>query len=150
MQATFNRIISAGFAVALFAVGNGAHAHEIPVPAVSVDLPHGGCRLTIWKDGEASISYGSTPKWVRVAPRTFDFDQIVRLLQARSYPLKELSLRNKSAGTLSLPRSQDLRFIDDSALIRSLLERAWKARAAPEWPNDNEDYQWVARACSFT
>ena len=149
MQTTLNRIISAGFAVALFAVGDGAHAHESPVPFVSVDLPHGGCMLTIGKDGEASISYGSTPKWVRVAPRTFDFDQIVRLLQARSYPQRDLSLRSESVGTLSLPGSQDLRFINDSALIRSLLERAWKARAAPVWPSNNEDYQWVARVCSF-
>ena len=150
MQTTLNRIISAGFAVALFAVGDGAHAHESPVPAVSVDLPHGGCRLTIWKDGEASISYGAMPKWVRVAPRTFDFDQIARLLQARSYPQSDLFLRSESAGTLSLPGSQDLRFISDFALVRSLLERAWKARASPAWPSDNEDYQWVARACSFT
>ena len=150
MQTPLNRIISAGFAVALFAVGDGAHAHDSPVPFVSVDLPHGGCMLTIGKDGEASISYGSTPKWVRVAPHTFDFDRIVRLLQARSYPQRDLSLRSESVGTLSLPGSQDLRFINDSALIRSLLERAWKARVAPVWPSDNEDYRWVASVCSFT
>ena len=150
MQTTLNRIISAGFAVALFAVGDGAHAHESPVPFVSVDLPHGGCRLTISKDGEASISYGAMPRWVRVAPSTFDFDQIVRLLQARSYPQSDLSVRNESTGTLSLPGSQELRFINDTALVRSLLERAWKARAAPVWPSNNEDYRWVARACSFT
>ena len=151
MQTTLNQIISAVFAVTLFAVGDGAHAHKIPVvPAVSVDMPHGGCQLTIWKDGKASISYGAMPRWVRVVPGTFQFDQTIRLLRAKSYPQSNRSARSESAGTLLLPESQDLRFINDSALVRSLLERAWKARAAPARPPENEDYQWVARACSFS
>ena len=150
MQTTLNQIISTGLAVLLFVVGDGAHAESTVVPAVSVDLPHGGCQLTIWKDGKASISYGSSPRWVRVTPGTFEFDQIVRLLRAKSYSQGNRSARSDAAGTLLLLESQDLRFINDSALVRSLLERAWKARAAPVRPSDNEDYRWVARACSFT
>ena len=147
MQTTLSRIISAGFTLTLFAVGIGAH--ESPMPVVSVDLPHGGCSLTIQMDGKASIHYGAMPRWVRVTPGTFEFDQIVLLLRANSHPQRERSWQSESVGTLLLPESQDLRFINDSALIRSLLERAWKARAAPVWPSNDEDYRWVARACSF-
>jgi len=148
MQIALSRIICAGFALTFLAEGNGAH--ERPVPTVSVDLPHGGCRLTIRKDGEASIHYGAMPRWVRVTPGTFDFDQIVPLLRANSYPPSDRPSQNESVATLSLPESQNLRLINDVALVRSLLERAWKARAAPMEPSDDEDYRWVARACSFS
>lgn len=150
MQTTLIRVVSAGFALTLFALGNGAHAQKHSVPAVSVDMPHGGCSLTIRKDGKALIRYGAMPRWVRVTPGAFDFDQLVPLLRAKSYPQSDRSLHGESVGTVSLPESERLRLIDDAALVRSLLERAWKARAAPTRQSEDEDYRWVARACSLS
>ena len=150
MQTTLSRVISAGFALTFLAVGNGAPAHENPVPSLSVDMPHGGCRLAVKKDGEASIFYGAMPRSVRVTPGTFNFDQLILLLRAKSYPQSDRSLHSEPVGTLSLPESQDLRFINDAALIRSLLEHAWKARAAPTQQFDDEDYRWIAKACAFS
>ena len=150
MQTTLSRIVSAGFALAFFVVGNGAHAQEASVPTVSVDMPHGGCSLTIRKDGKALIHYGAMPRWIHVTPGTFDFDQLVLLLRAKSYPQSDRSLHSESVGTLSLPEFQDLRLINDATLVRSLLERAWKARAAPTRQSEDEDYRWVAKACAFS
>ena len=150
MQTTLIRVVSAGFALAFLAVGDGAHAQEPPVPVVSIDMPHGGCNLTIRKDGKALIHYGAMPRWVRVTPGTFDFDQLILLLRAKSYPQSDRPLHAESVGTVKLPEFEDLRLINDAALVRSLLERAWKARAAPTRQSQDEDYRWVARACSFS
>ncbi|MDP9942555.1 hypothetical protein [Ectopseudomonas alcaliphila] len=150
MQATLNRVISAGFALAFLVVGNGAAAHEISVPGLIVDMPHGGCRLAVQKDGNASIAYGAMPKLIRVTPGTFNFNQLVLLLRAKSYPQSDRSLHGEPVGTLLLPEEQDLLLINDAALVRSLLERAWKARAAPTQQFDDESYHWVAEACAFS
>jgi hypothetical protein len=141
---------SLGLALAPFLSGNGADARKTPVPTVSVDMPHGGCRLSIWKDGQASISYGSMPKWVSVTPGTFDFDQVIGLLRSRSYPQDDRPFDSQSTGTVALPGSEGLRRIDYVGLVRSLLEKAWKARIAPrrDWPA--EDHDWVAKVCAFT
>ncbi|MDR7194575.1 hypothetical protein [Luteimonas terrae] len=150
MQATLNRVISAGFALAFLVVGNGAAAHESSVPGLIVDMPHGGCRLVVQKDGNASISYGAMPKLIRVTPGTFNFNQLALLLRAKSYPQSDRSLHGEPVGTLLLPEEQDLLLINDAALVRALLERAWKARAAPRRQFDDESYHWVAEACAFS
>jgi hypothetical protein len=144
-------VIAVSFVLALVLCANGhvANARAPQMPAVSVDMPHGGCRLSIWKDGRASISYGSMPKWVRVTPGTFDFDHVTGLLRFRSYPQGDRSFDSQSTGTVALPGSNALRRIDDVGLVRSLLEKAWKARMAPTRNLPAEDYDWVATVCSF-
>jgi hypothetical protein len=119
------------------------------MPAVNVDMPHGGCRLSIWKDGQASISYGSMPRWVRVTPGSFDFDYVTGLLRFRSYPQGERPFDSQSRGTVALPGSEALRRIEDVGLVRSLLEKAWKARMVPARDLPAEEYDWVAKVCSF-
>jgi len=141
--------VSLGLALVLFFGGNGAAARETPMSAVSVDMPHGGCRLSIWKDGQASISYGSMPRWVRVIPGTFDFEQMIGLLRFRSYPQGDRSYDSQSVGTVALPGSEPLRRIDDVGLVRSLLEKAWKARMAPIRDSAVQDHAWVAKVCAF-
>lgn len=105
--------------------------------------------LSIWKDGQVSISYGSMPRWVRVTPGTFDFDYMIDLLRARSYPQGDRPFDSQSIGTVALPGSEALRRIDDVGLVRSLLEKAWKARMAPTRDSPAEDYNWIGKACSF-
>lgn len=141
--------VSLCLALVLFFSGNGADARKAPMPAVNVDMPHGGCRLSVWKDGQASISYGSMPRWVRVTPGTFDFDHVIGLLRFRSYPQSDGLFDSRSVGTVALPGSEALRRIDDVGLVRSLLEKAWKARMAPTRASQAEDYDWVAKVCSF-
>lgn len=120
------------------------------MPAVSVDMPHGGCRLSLWKDGQASISYGAMPKWVRVSPGTFDFERMIELLRSRSSPQgDDRPYDGPSAGTVALPGSEALRRIDDVGLVRSLLEKAWKARMVPSRDSTVEDRDWIAKICSF-
>ncbi|MDR6990172.1 hypothetical protein [Luteimonas sp. 3794] len=143
-------MISAGFALACLVVGNGAAAHESSVPGLIVDMPHGGCRLVVQQDGNASISYGAMPKLIRVAPGTFNFNELVLLLREKSYPQSDRSLHDEPVGTLLLPEEQDLLLINDAFLVSSLLERAWKARAAPTRQFDDESYRWVAEACAFS
>lgn len=145
----FRPIIIAGFSLTLLAVAHDARAEGGPLPAVSVDMPHGGCTLTVRKDGKAALHYGAMPRWVRVTPGTFDFDELVRSLHAASFPQSDRPSRSESLGTVSLPGSEELRLIDDRVLVRSLLERAWEARTAPTLPAGEEDYRWVAKACGF-
>lgn len=139
-----------GLALMLIFSVNGADARDAPVSAVSVDMPHGGCRLSIWKDGQASISYGSMPRWVRVSPQTFDFDHVIRLLRVKSHAQGDRPFDSQSVGSVALPGSKALRQIDDVDLVRSLLEKAWKARMAPRQDSQVEDYDWLAKACRFS
>jgi len=120
------------------------------MPVVSVDMPHGGCRLSVWKDGQASISYGSMPRWIGVTPGTFDFDRMAGALRSRSYPQGDgRPLDGPSAGTVALPGSDALRRIDDVDWVRALLEEAWKARMTPPRDSPSEDRDWIAKVCSF-
>lgn len=89
------------------------------------------------------------PRWVRVTPGTFDFDHVIGLLRLRSYLQGDRPFDNQSTGTVALPGSEALRRIDDVGLVRSLLEKAWKARMAPTRDSSAEDYDWVAKVCSF-
>lgn len=120
-----------------------------PALWVSVDMPHGGCNLTVASDGGASIHFGAMPKRVRVTPGTFDFAQVVSVLRENSYPQSARSLTKGPVGSVSLPNGGDLLFIDDITLVRSLLQRAWSARVAPATTRELEDYNWVSDACSL-
>lgn len=138
-----------GFALVLFFGCNSANAQKTPTFAVSVDMPHGGCRLSIRRDGQASIAYGSMPKRVWVTPGTFDFEQLLGVLLLRSYPQGDRPFDSQAVGTVALPGSEVLRLIDDVDLVRSLLDRGWKARMAPTHDSPTEDHHWIAKVCSF-
>ncbi|RQP21432.1 hypothetical protein DZC73_28570 [Albitalea terrae] len=89
------------------------------------------------------------PRWVRVGTGTFNFEQLAKDLQAKSYPQSAERPSGIPVGSVSLPTSKDLLFIHDEALVRSLLQRAWTARVLPSTPQEIEDYNWVAKACSL-
>jgi hypothetical protein len=146
---TPSNVLIALVCATIFIVDDRALAQTAPVPALSVDMPPGGCRLTAWLDGEASISYGAMPRWVRVARGTFDFEQLVHDLRDKSYTQSASKLTHNPGGTLSLPGSEDLLFLDDSELVRSLLQGAWRARVPPTTPQELKDYNWVLMACSL-
>lgn len=150
MQTSFIRALSgAAFAVTCLASGSGAFAQVEATPTISIAMPHGGCRLVVARNGNASIGYGAMPRQVRVESGTFDFDQLITLLRKKSYPQTERTRNADVIGTVSLPEFDDLRFIDDLTLIRSLLERAWNAREAAAREGEEEDIRWVANACAL-
>jgi hypothetical protein len=134
---------------ALCIVGTSALAQGHPVPWLSVDMPYGGCSLNAQQDGTASIHYGAMPRFIRVARGTFDFEQLVKDLLAKSYPSSVGRPIGAPVGGVSLSQRQDLLFIDDEKLVRSLLQRAWKARVPPTTPQEIEDHDWVSKACSL-
>jgi len=116
---------------------------------LSMDTPHGGCRLTLRSDGSGYINYGAAPWRVSVASDTFRFDELVVQLQQQSYAQRDRATRSEVAGTVSLPGSPDLRFID-AGVVQPMLERAWEARQAPAPPFESEDHhQRIASACGF-
>jgi hypothetical protein len=135
----------------LFFNGHAVEAQMAVVPALSVDMPHGGCRLSIWKDGQAWIAYGSMPRRVAVTPGTFDFDRVADLLRAKSYAPDDRPFDGQRVGTVALPgpEAEGLRRIEDAGWVRSLLDRAWKARMAPSRDSPAEDHGWVAEVCAF-
>lgn len=141
--------LTAALGLALVALFGSVQAQQVVVTALSVDMPHGGCRLSIWKDGQASISYGSMPRRVRVIPGTFDFDRVADLLRIKSYQPDDRPFDGPSTGSVALPGSQALRWVDDMGWVRSLLQQAWKARIAPASDSAVEDHHWVAQTCSL-
>ena len=150
MRTILSRTLIAAIAVGPLVMGQDVRSLETRVGSLSVDMPHGGCSLTLRRDGQASIHYGAMPRWVRVTPGTFDFKQILALLHVKSYAQSERPSHKGAVGSVSLPEFEAVRFIDDGPLVRSLLEQAWKARVVLGEHSDQEDYRWVARACSFS
>lgn len=139
-------------ALAFMALGVGgscAFAQSSPTQWLSVDMPHGGCRLTVGEDGAASIHFGATPRWVRVPPGTFIFEELAKTLRASAYPQTARKTEGPPVGSLSLPDESDLLFIDDHEAVRALLARAWGARARPQTPREVEDHAWVSKTCSL-
>lgn len=149
LTATSCRIFAALFYMVLTTASSGALAQEGTVRWLSVDMPHGGCSLTAQQDGSASIHFGAMPRWIHVAPGTFGFEELVKLLRAKSFPQSSRETTGPQVGSLLLPGSQDLLFIDDRETVSSLLERAWRAQVHPITPHEIEDYAWVSKACSL-
>nr|WP_293249742.1 hypothetical protein [Panacagrimonas sp.] len=117
--------------------------------ALSVDLPHGGCRLTIFDDGGGSIGYGAMPRSAVVPPGTFDIRDVASSLAAHSHAQDQVPIRPQS-GSVSLPGASELRSIQDAPRVRALLEQAWEARVVPATAREQEDERWVGDACAFT
>lgn len=147
--ATSNKALAALICMALIVCSPSVFAQKSPAQWLSVDMPHGGCSLTVGEDGSASIHFGAMPKWVRVPPGTFNFEQLAKWLRAKSHPQSARKAAGAVVGSLSLPDSKDLLFIDERHVVRSLLERAWGVRTPPDTPLEVEDYAWVSGVCSL-
>lgn len=139
----------ASVVIALCLATSGAQAQTNPAPSLSVDMPHGGCRLTVAQDGTASISFGAMPRFVRVGPGAFSFESLVKNLREKSYPQNAQRPPGITVGSVSLPASEELLFIHDEAFVKSLLQRAWRARVIPTTPREIEGHDWVAQACAL-
>jgi hypothetical protein len=150
LSATSKRLVATLACIAFTVAIPSALAQDRSALWLSVDMPHGGCRLTAHQDGSAAIHFGAMPRWVQVAPHTFSFDSLVKSLRQRSYSQRAPLGAGRPFGSLSLHDTADLLFIDDHELVRSLLERAWRARVRPTTPREVEDYAWVSKACSLT
>jgi hypothetical protein len=145
-----HRIFAASIYIALSAVSLGAIAQQGNDVSLSVDMPSGGCRLTVQPNGSASIYFGAMPRRVNAAPGTFSFEQLVASLRAKSYPQSARNATEHRVGSLSLPGNESLLFIDDYELVRSLLDLGWKARVIPTTPYEVENYAWVSSACALS
>lgn len=86
---------------------------------------------------------------VRVGAGTFNFEQLARAVQEKSYPQGAENAAKVPVGSVSLPAGKELLLIHDETLVRSLLQRAWNARVPPSTAREIEDYDWVAKACSL-
>ena len=148
-RTTLRRIVATLAFIALNASVPSALGKDASVRWLSVDMPHGGCSLTVHQDGSATIHFGAMPRWVHVAPLTFSLDQLIKWLRAKSYPQRAPLGSGRRFGSLSLYGTPDLLFIDDHELVRALLERAWRARVRPTTPREVEDYAWASEACTL-
>lgn len=114
--------------------------------ALSVDFPHGGCRLTVHEDGGGTIAYAALPKLVKVKSGTFVFDEVTALLRTNSSPQSEVPMEPE-LGSVSLPDASPLRSVSDEAMVRVLLQRAWEARLPPANSFDADAIGLIGRTC---
>lgn len=120
--------------------------------ALTVELPHGGCRLTIFPDGSGNIHYGAAPGTVRVAARTFDFDRMLHLLQPDTVPRPARARGSDEVASIVLPGTSEAKPFKDAALVRNLLEQGWTSRRPPGaqfLENEERAHAWIRRTCDF-
>ncbi|HEX5739583.1 MAG TPA: hypothetical protein VFY22_13820 [Hydrogenophaga sp.] len=150
MRTASHQGTGASLALTLALLSPIEHASAQSMAALSVSAPSGGCRLTLLADGTGFMNYGAAPWRVSVAPDTFRFNELGMKLHEDSYAQRDRATRGEIVGTVSLPGSSELRFIDDARVVRPLLERAWSARLAPAPPFESEEHhQRIAGACGF-
>jgi hypothetical protein len=142
--------IYVGFVIFALSIGTSLSSANNNSNSFVVDLPHGGCALTVAKNGSGEIHYGAMPKWIHVKPGTFNYDNVLLLLQAKAKTKAATSPNNKTeSGSVTFPDQVEVRFIDDSEFIRNLLLQAWNARIPPKDKTEQEHYISVANACVF-
>jgi hypothetical protein len=117
---------------------------------LNLNMPSGRCSLNVFEDGSASLNFGSMPRWAYVAKNTFDFDQLLDALNAKSFPISDPKPSDVVQGTTTLPGKRGLLFFYDLEFARSLFNQAWQARVAPKTSQDVEDQTWVAKGCSLS
>ncbi len=144
-----SRVFAVLACLALTVACVGTHAQEQSSRQITVDMPHGGCRLGVSQDGSASIAFGAMPRWVHVKGGVIDFAELKVALKTRSYPQRDFNAAKSHVGGLSLPGTQELLFIDDYDFVRWQLERAWSARVLPKTEREIEDDAWISKACAL-
>ncbi|MCF7222590.1 hypothetical protein [Marilutibacter chinensis] len=115
---------------------------------LSVDFPHGGCRLTVHEDGGGTIAYAALPQQVRIEAGTFDPAEVTARLRSSSFPQAERPI-DDGRGSVSLPDASPLRSIADGAMVRRLLQRAWDARLPPASRLDTDAIDLIGRTCGL-
>lgn len=121
-----------------------------PINSVmSLSLPPGGCRLTIFPDGSGTIHYGAAPWTVRVDADTFDFEHVQSLL-LHALKWRAEARSDIEPASVVFPGSSREKFIAGTSFVRDLLERGWAKRLPPQSPwHDDEGHNWIERACAF-
>ncbi len=118
---------------------------------IVVDMPHGGRRIAIERDGSGTYAYGALPAFGRFGVGTFDFRDVYEKLQ----PVAPAGRRESSEeyGTVQFltdRRSESaLYFVYDRALVEALLAMAFESREEPENAVEHEmvrtlDEIWLA------
>jgi len=92
-------------------------AESIPAPIVTVDMPHGGCRLIVNSDGSGSLTYGALPAWIRVKPGTFQPAALVDELRRVAIP-QSGDEHPRPLGSVSFGKSEELFLFSDKELAR--------------------------------
>ncbi|WP_145985502.1 hypothetical protein [Marilutibacter maris] len=108
-----------------------ASGGDVAGDVVSVDFPHGHCRVNVRESGGGTIAFAALPHMIDIEPGTFDFAEVADLLQRNSSPQSEVPMTPET-GSVSLFGDSLVRSLTDEALFRRLLERAWQARIPPD------------------
>ncbi|MFH6601817.1 hypothetical protein [Ectopseudomonas khazarica] len=115
---------------------------------MSLSLPPGGCRLTIFPNGSGTIHYGAAPWTVRVDADTFDFEHVQSLL-FHALKWRAEARSGIEPASVVFPGSNKENFIADTSLVHDLLEQGWAKRLPPQSPWHDEGHNWIERACAF-
>lgn len=116
---------------------------------LQLSLQNNGCRLSILADGSARIGYGAVPHTAQVAAGRFDFEALVESFSARSLPWRPRADLGAPWASVVLPGSNVPRLLQDTNLVRRLLEQAWSLRLPAQSSWESEQHDWLERACAF-
>lgn len=99
--------------------------------SISVDYPHGGDRLVVWKSGDAALFYGALARHRTVARGAFDVDEFHERLRPRLHPnapREEWPDPTSEAGMVQLGfedgTEESYLIFDEEAFAERLFEKA--------------------------
>lgn len=105
-------------------------AESVAATIVTLDMPHGGCRLVVRSDGSGSLAYGALPGLIRVKPGTFEPAGLADDLRRVAIPQSD-GEHPRPPGTLRFAGSDELYLFADKEFARANFLKALSNAMAP-------------------
>lgn len=114
-----------------------AQTPHLAAPVLTLDMPYGGCRLTITSDGGATLANGALPAWIEVSPGAFEPNRLLALFRSLVKPESSRNELKPPVGALTLHPSEELQWFSAAAQAHApaLFLHALKNRSPKQLSN---------------
>lgn len=109
----------------------GCNKDSRVIESISIDFPHGGTRLVVWKSEEAALYYGALPQHDFVSTGVFDVEDLYKKLQPHLHsnvPREEWPNPSATAGMVQVKfkdkGKKNYLIFDEKAFAEELFSKA--------------------------
>lgn len=116
---------------------------------LTLDMPHGGCRLTVLASGAGRLAYGALPAWIDVRPGTFEPGGVLSLFRSLAKPESDRSAMKPPVGSLTFHPQEEKQWFDAAVPAQALFRRALENRSPTQVSNLYPEAEAIiVKACS--
>ena len=116
---------------------------------LTIDMPYGACRLTVLKDGSATLFYGELPQHVRVKKGTFDLDELNASIRNHVKVEADRLKLAPPVGSARLSSQAKTLWFNDEAFAKSIFHKAWVNRLRGVQLVQRQDEKLLSKFCAI-